>query len=314
MGIVALIAALLITGAGASCYAADGEAEVCRTQEEASEALREAMKSRSESAGICLVTDVAAEDSKELIGEIFEGALEHTGDPEEGDYLRFQYENCTASAKPVAENGEKAVLLTYSLSYYDNAEQEDSLDEKVEEILGSLELDEMSEAEKTEAVYRYIRDNVEYDYDNLDNDEYKLKRTAYAALVEGKAVCQGYSAALYRLLLEAGVDNRVIFGTGINSSGDSEDHTWNIVRLGDLYYNIDVTRDDELGEDRYFLKASDPFGDDHIRSEEYQSDEFTSSYEMSGTDYGKNGISIFDHIGAAALEFKKLFQRLIEAL
>ena len=47
------------------------------------------------------------------------------------------------------------MLLTYSLSYYDNAEQEDSLDEKVEEILGSLELDEMSEAEKTEAVYRY---------------------------------------------------------------------------------------------------------------------------------------------------------------
>ena len=85
------------------------------------------------------MTDVAAEDSKELIGEIFEGALEHTGDPEEGDYLRFQYENCTASAKPVAENGEKAVLLTYSLSYYDNAEHEDSLDEKVEAILGSLD-------------------------------------------------------------------------------------------------------------------------------------------------------------------------------
>ncbi len=309
-----MMTALIAFGAGAVCYAADKTPEVCRTQEEAAAALREAMKSREESAGICLVTDVAAKDSEELIGEIFESALKHTGDPEEGDYLRFQYDNCTASAKPVTENGEKAVLLTYSLSYYDDAEHEAAVDEKAEEIIESLDLDGMDDAEKTEAVYNYLLDNVEYDYDNVADEEYKLKRTAYAALIDGKAVCQGYSAAFYRLLLAAGVDNRIIFGTGINSSGESEDHTWNIVRIGDTYYNTDVTRDDELGEDRYFLKAEDPFSEDHIRSEEYRTEEFTSAYEISETDYGKDGISILDHLGAAALEFRMLFQRLMEAL
>jgi hypothetical protein len=309
-----ILAALLVISAGAVCFAADKTPDVCKTREEAAEALREAMKARQASAGICYVTDAAAKDSEKLIGEIFEGALEHTGDPEEGDYLRFQYEKCTASAKPVNENGQKAVLITYSLSYYDDSEQESAVTEKTDEILGSLELDKMTDAEKVRAIHDYIRDNVEYDYDNLEDEDYKLKRTAYAALVEGKAVCQGYSTALYRLLLEAGIDNRIIFGTGINSSGDSQDHTWNIVRIGDVYYNIDVTRDDELGEDRYFLKASDPFGDDHIRSEEYTAEEFTSGYEMSETDYGKAGISILDHLGAAALEFRKLFQRLMEAV
>jgi hypothetical protein len=43
-------------------------------------------------------------------------------------------------------------------------------------------------------------------------------------------------------------------------------------------------------------------------------EEFASEYKISETDYGKAGISIIDHIGAAALEFRKLFQRLIEAL
>ena len=313
--VIALILAVLsVTASGAASYAADKELEVCRTQDEAAAVLREAMKNREGSAGICFITDTAAEDSEEIIGEIFEGALEHTGDPVEGDYLRFQYESCNASAKPVTENGENAVLLTYSLSYYDDAEQEAAVDEKAGEIIESLGLDDMDDYEKTEAVYKYLIDNVEYDYDNLADDEYKLKRTAYAALIDGKAVCQGYSAALYRLLLAAGVDSRIVYGTGINSSGESEDHTWNIVRVGDSYYNTDVTRDDELGEDRYFLKAEDPFSEDHIRSEEYLTEEFTSSYEISETDYGKGGISILDHIGTAALEFGKLFQRLMTAL
>lgn len=312
--ILVILAVLLVISAGAGCFAADKTAEVCRSQDEAAAALREAMKNRAESAGICLITETAAEDSEEMIGEIFEDALKHTGDPEEGDYLRFQYESCNASAKPVTENGEKAVLLTYTLSYYDDAEQEAAVDEKAGEIIGSLGLDGMDDAEKTRAIYSYLLDNVEYDYDNLADEDYTLKRTAYAALIDGKAVCQGYSAAFYRLLLTAGVDNRIIFGTGINSSGESEDHTWNIVRIGDAYYNTDVTRDDELGEDRYFLKAENPFSEDHIRSEEYLKEEFASAYEISETDYGKTGISILDHIGAAALEFRKLIQRLIEAL
>jgi transglutaminase/protease-like cytokinesis protein 3 len=309
-----ILTVLLVISAGAASFAADKTAEVCRTQDEAAAALREAMKDREESAGICLITDIAAEDSEDIISEIFEGALGHTGDPEEGDYLKFQYESCNASAKPVTENGEKAVLLTYTLSYYDDAEQEAAVDEKAGEIIGSLGLDGMDDAEKTRAIYSYLLDNVEYDYDNLADEDYTLKRTAYAALIDGKAVCQGYSAAFYRLLLAAGVDNRIIFGTGINSSGESEDHTWNIVRIGDTYYNTDVTRDDELGEDRYFLKAADPFSEDHISSEEYMTEEFASEYKISETDYGKAGISIIDHIGTAALEFRKLIQRLIEAL
>ena len=313
IGITAFIAALLVLTAGVFCYAED-DAVLCYSEEEAAQVLREAMKERADSAGICLITDVAAADSEGMIGEIFDAAIEHTGDPKEGDYLRFQYQNCHASAKAVTESGRNAILFTYSLSYYDTAEQEEALDEAVDGIIEFLELDDMSDAEKTETIYNYLRDNVEYDYDNLTDSEYLLKHTAYAALVDGKAVCQGYSAALYRLLLEAGVDNRIIFGTGIDSSGNSEEHTWNIVKVGDAYYNCDVTRDDELGGDQYFLKAADPFSEDHIRDEEYLTEDFKESYAVSDTDYSRGGSAFLEHVSKVSLEFRTMFRRLVRAI
>ena len=76
--------------------------------------------------------------------------------------------------------------------------------------------------------------------------------TAYGALIDRTCVCQGYAALLYRLLLELGVDNRVLTGTG-NGGG----HAWNIVELDDVYYNVDPTWDAGRTEYDYFLKCSE---------------------------------------------------------
>lgn len=315
IGITAIAAALLVMAACAVCFAAD-KAVLCNTQEEASQALREAMKDRAPSAGICLVTDIAASDTEELIGDIFDGAVAHTGDPEEGDYIKFQYESCQASARPVRSDGKAAVLFTYSLTYYDTAEQEEALDEKVDGIIESLQLDGMTDEEKVRAIYGYICDNTEYDYDNLQDDEYSLKHTAYAALVDGKAVCQGYSTALYRLLLEAGVDNRIVFGTDAAAGDDGKgekgrDHTWNIVKIGDVFYNCDVTKDDELGKDHYYLRAAGSFDEDHIRDAEYLDEAFTADHPMAEEDYGFSPLKTLSSVAGLAVNVKTLFQNLI---
>ncbi|MFR8181399.1 MAG: transglutaminase domain-containing protein [Dorea sp.] len=75
---------------------------------------------------------------------------------------------------------------------------------------------------------------VSYDYTNLDDDTYIQKYTAYAALIDKTAVCQGYASLLYRMVLDAGVDARVISG---DAGGP---HAWNIVRLNGKYYNLDT--------------------------------------------------------------------------
>ena len=90
----------------------------------------------------------------------------------------------------------------------------------------------------------YLVDNVDYDL-NYDN-EYLAKdfiHTAYGALVNGDAVCDGYAYALKYLLDGLGIDNLV--GAGfVESNGQEEGHMWSYVKLYGNWYGVDVTWND----------------------------------------------------------------------
>ena len=63
--------------------------------------------------------------------------------------------------------------------------------------------------------------------------------TAYGALVNGEAVCEGYARAYQLLLYEFGINNTLVTGTA-NGAG----HMWNIVNINGANYHVDVTWDD----------------------------------------------------------------------
>lgn len=67
---------------------------------------------------------------------------------------------------------------------------------------------------------------------------------AYGAIVEGKAVCEGYAEALQYLLQLSGIQSFIAVGTGTNSSGATEAHAWNFVRIDGKYYQTDLTWND----------------------------------------------------------------------
>jgi hypothetical protein len=220
-----------------------------------------------------------------IASEISEEALVHTGVPTEGDYLRFQVDNwyCSASGSYEEEEGRWDLTLTYTVIYFTTLQQEEEVTTQVASIISSLDLENASTYEKIQKIYAYICQNVTYDYDNLDNDDDTLKYSAYAALTRKKAVCQGYSNLLYRLLLEAGIDNRIVSGTGNGGA-----HSWNIVKLGDYYYNLDATWDASVyaasNSFLYFLKSNENFTD-HIRNEVYTTNDFNKAYPMASEDY-----------------------------
>ena len=89
-------------------------------------------------------------------------------------------------------NGVYSFSIPFTACYYDDAQQEAEMDVAVLQLLDTLNLDGKSDYEKIKGVYDYICSNVNYDDTNLNNDAYKLKFTAYAALVNKTAVCQGY--------------------------------------------------------------------------------------------------------------------------
>lgn len=91
------------------------------------------------------------------------------------------------------------------------------------------------------------------------------------------------ASLLYRMVLDAGVDARVISG---DAGGP---HAWNIVRLNGKYYNLDSTWDAGRENYSYFLKSMKAFSD-HERDEDYSSLEFTEAYPMAESDYPVNHV------------------------
>ena len=246
---------------------------------EAAAELRENMKERKSSAAVGIKGKTNKERLQKVIGKLIDNATEHTGKPDEGDYILFQYASFKGEGRTRKSGGAPVVEIEYTLSYYDDANQEAEVDKKVEEIIKELDLENKMDYEKVSAIHDYICSNVEYEA-AVDGSD--IRRTAYGALIEGRAVCQGYSVSLYRLLLEAGIDNRIIFGEGLSPDGTTGPHTWNIVELYGKYYYMDITWDDSTGKQDFFLvPAGAGFEDEHRADDKYREESFTERYPMA---------------------------------
>ena len=219
-----------------------------------------------------------------LVSELMDAALSHTGQPRQGDYIRYQYGGYTLAYSHEAAASGYDYTLTITPEYYTTPAQEEALDRKIEEIAGQLGLyGTMSDREKIAAVYRYIRSVVAFDDVHKKNSYHHLKTTAYAALINGTAVCQGYCVSVYRLLLEAGIDVRIITGTATYEDGESELHSWNLVALDGVYYNLDVTWCAQEDSDDYYMKSDASFPG-HVRDPQYDSEAFRAFYPMAMSD------------------------------
>ena len=111
--------------------------------------------------------------------------------------------------------------------------------------------------DKEKFVHDYILEKNIYDINN------KLNQSAYSALVNGKTVCAGYSRAFQYIMNKLNITTYYVTG---KSQGES--HAWNIVKLGNGYYNIDLTWDDgKIITYNYFNKTDYEFSKTHERSE-----------------------------------------------
>lgn len=140
---------------------------------------------------------------------------------------------------------------------------------KAQSIIEQVVKPGMTEYQKEKALHDYIVLNTRYDYDNLLNnsipdDSYR----AYGALMNGVAVCQGYSEAMYILLNMAGVENQLVVGTA-NSEKGPISHAWNAVKINGKYYMLDTTWDDPVPDKSgrvnydYFNVTSAQLAKDH---------------------------------------------------
>lgn len=87
-------------------------------------------------------------------------------------------------------------------------------------------------------------------------------QSAYSALVNGRTVCAGYTRAFQYVCQKLGIPCYCCTGYA------KEDHAWNIIKLDDGFYNVDVTWDDTGdGGYTYFNRTDADFSGDHTRQE-----------------------------------------------
>ena len=162
---------------------------------------------------------------------------------------------------------EKSVLFTpsYRNSTVEAQQLTIELNNKINEIV-SYANNFNTEYEKELYIHNYICENTVYD-EALSQEG---GDSAYDSLINGKAICEGYSRAVQILLDAVDIDNYLVVGDS-ESNGEIEPHMWNVVEIDNLNYYLDATWDDSGADDStvyfYFNINDEMISKDHFNIE-----------------------------------------------
>lgn len=135
----------------------------------------------------------------------------------------------------------RSLCLPFTMSAAERREASARLDEAVADYLRDLPAGDEFEVELT--LHDRLLEDCHYHSEAGDSHDYTIYPnafTAIGALVDGKAVCEGYSRGLQLLLQKAGIACSLV--TGINENNDP--HMWNLVTINGRNYHLDPTWND----------------------------------------------------------------------
>ena len=122
----------------------------------------------------------------------------------------------------------------------------DYVNKRSKEVLAELGVANMNTTyEKVEAIHDWVCKNTKY---TMEGDE--SISTAYGVFKNGLALCNGYALAFYKLCVDAGIPCKYYSGRA-GVKGETAGHAWNIVCLGDHWYYVDTTWDDNDAENTF---------------------------------------------------------------
>lgn len=186
---------------------------------------------------------------------------------DDADYLANSIASMNVRTKQeYAGNRIHRTEFTVQIRYRETSEQLAAVNAGVKEVLAALKVKGKSDYTKVKRIHDYIVNNTRYQF---SSNCY----TAYGALFDGRAVCQGYAQLTYKMLREAGVKCYTITGKANNGRG-TQSHAWNMVKVGKKWYYMDVTWDDPTGggdvlQYDYFLVGKNQFEQSHAASPEF---------------------------------------------
>lgn len=207
-----------------------------------------------------------ARDRQDLINIMY--TLVNSGEKEVEFYCSKEYSNCTNDVKALVYDKNNNIIsriyefshpfndyksmscgvdkdtnrIVYHINKKYNKKKIEAINNEVNRIYNELYDSNLDTITNIKNIHDYLVNNIEYDKAKSEYVEKKTdvdseydSTTAYGALLEHKAICSGYTDAMYLFLDRMGVRSMRI---------TSKSHIWNAVYLDGKWYHLDLTWDD----------------------------------------------------------------------
>ena len=123
-------------------------------------------------------------------------------------------------------------------------------------------------------LYNALQKNIRYNTEEIQANAKgtsisPASHNAYGAIINKKAVCDGFSSAFALLAKKLGFDCMLVVGNSAYSSTSFTNHAWNIIKIQEKFYHIDVTWDARKFNDfkqfsySYFALKDEEIANDH---------------------------------------------------
>lgn len=186
--------------------------------------------------------DVSVEEVKETFEAVY------------NDHPELFWVNTSYSYKYTASNRCVEIVLSYNETVNDLEKHKYLFNQATSKIINQASKFS-SNYEKEKYVHDYLIDSITYD------KSADMHQSAYSAIVNKKSICAGYTRAFQYIMIQLKIPTYYCVGVA------SVNHAWNIVKLEDRYYNVDLTWDDtETNRYKYFNRTDNDFVSTHKRT------------------------------------------------
>ncbi len=157
-----------------------------------------------------------------------------------------------------------------------DSDEREEMEDAIESFKSTYLTAGMSDFEKEIMIIKWLVQNCSYEKgENWSNS------TGYSCIVKGKAQCSGYADAFLQTAKACGLEARYIYNNY---------HAWNLVKLDNDWYHVDVTWEDPIGSNNYgFSGLRNKYinlEDSEIKGVSYHREWSPSSIKAKGVAYG----------------------------
>lgn len=269
-------------------YAAAADSAVLRSGAEMVQKLTGAMNNRREN--ITFVYEGKTTNLKAQVQKAIDQAM--GSDP----YLYYIIDSYAFSYR----GSSRSANVTVQMEYRESLQQTAYVNKQVKAILQQIITPGMNNHQKVKVIHDWVVLHLKYD------TTYR-RYTAYEGLQTGSAVCQGYTLLTYKLLLGAGIPNKIVEGTARSEGGVTQSHAWNLVQLDGHWYHLDTTWDDPTPSPEggistvYYMRTDAQMRKDHS---------WTKSYPAASVGYAQTLSELVSRGGSSVPVYKELQKQL----